>query len=140
MFHKVDEGNNNSKDERVQFLVYAASEMKKDTELSIAYNHIESSFQPETPDVSDSSILTKENCFICKLLTEALLSLLKIKNQPKFPKNVKDIKKLKTSVNTFQYFGEKNGKGTTKIWSDLNPHHSEFYVDASEKSGKFYHF
>ena len=78
--------------------------------------------------------------FLCKLPKEALSSLLKNENHPKFPKNIKDVKKSKTGMNKFQHVSDKHGKGTSKSWNNLHQYHSEFYVDTFENSEKNYNF
>ena len=69
VFHKVDRGDENRKNECTQFLVHATSDIKKDTALSSAHDYVEPSFKPAALEMSDSSTLTKENRFLCKLRT-----------------------------------------------------------------------
>ena len=58
------------------FLVHSKCNIHVGTELSMQYQHIDTSFQKTTPNISNSEVLTDANFFLHKTQTNALSSLL----------------------------------------------------------------
>ena len=113
----------------MHFLVCATSKIRTSTESSIVCLPIKPSFEHINKDISKSEMLNNDNFVLRKFSSEAILSLLKIRDDPKFPADVNQLKNT-SGIRQFYHVLEIHATANTKIYCNLNPRHSVIHSNA----------